>query len=54
MAAATFHAAALITKCLEELPGRQKYQDFAVGIGAKLPPVPASWRPSVPVRSNIP
>jgi hypothetical protein len=31
-------AAALITECLKELPGRQEYQDFAVGIGAKLPP----------------
>jgi hypothetical protein len=31
-------AAALITECLKELPGRQEYQDFAVGIGAVLPP----------------
>ena len=31
-------AAALVTECLKELPGRQEYQDFAVEIGAELPP----------------
>ena len=31
-------AAALITECLKELPGRQDYQDFAVETGAELPP----------------
>ncbi len=30
-------AAALVTECLKELPGRQEYQDFAVEIGAELP-----------------
>jgi hypothetical protein len=31
-------AAALVTKCLRELPGRQAYLDFAVQVGAELPP----------------
>ena len=31
-------AAVLVIECLKELPGRQKYQDFAVEIGAELPP----------------
>jgi len=30
-------AAALVTKCLKEMPGRQAYQDFAVEVGAELP-----------------
>jgi hypothetical protein len=30
-------AAALVTKCLKELPGRQAYLDFAVKVGAELP-----------------
>jgi len=30
-------AAALVTKCLRELPGRQAYLDFAVEVGAELP-----------------
>ena len=34
-------AAALVTESLKELPGRTEYQDFAVKVGAKLPPVPA-------------
>ncbi len=34
-------AAALVTECLKELPGRQEYQDFAAQMGAELPPVPA-------------
>jgi hypothetical protein len=32
-------AAALVTKCLEELPGHQGYLDFAVEVGAELPPL---------------
>ena len=31
-------AAALVTESLKELPGRTEYQDFAVKVGAKLPP----------------
>jgi hypothetical protein len=31
-------AAALVTECLKELPGHQGYQNFAVQVGAKLPP----------------
>ena len=31
-------AAALVTECLKELPGHRGYQDFAVEIGAELPP----------------
>jgi hypothetical protein len=31
-------AAALVTKCLKELPGRQAYLDFAAELGAELPP----------------
>jgi len=31
-------AAALATESLKELPGRTQYQDFAVKVGAKLPP----------------
>ena len=31
-------AATLITKCLKELPGHQAYLDFAVEVGAELPP----------------
>jgi hypothetical protein len=31
-------AAALVTECLKELPGRQAYQEFALKVGAKLPP----------------
>src|SRR5689334_10915842 len=31
-------AARLVTECLEELPGNQEYLDFAVDIGATLPP----------------
>jgi hypothetical protein len=31
-------AAALITRCLKELPGCQAYLDFAVKVGAELPP----------------
>ena len=34
-------AAALVTKCLKEMPGRQAYLDFAVQVGAKLPSAPA-------------
>jgi hypothetical protein len=30
-------AAALVTKCLKEMPGRQAYLDFAVQVGAELP-----------------
>ncbi len=30
-------AAALVTKCLKEMPGRQAYLDFAVEVGAELP-----------------
>jgi hypothetical protein len=30
-------AAALVTKCLKELPGHQAYLDFAAELGAKLP-----------------
>ena len=30
-------AAALVAKCLEEMPGRQAYLDFAVEVGAELP-----------------
>jgi hypothetical protein len=30
-------AAALVTACLKEMPGRQAYLDFAVEIGADLP-----------------
>ena len=30
-------AAALVTKCLKEMPGRQAYLDFAVKAGAELP-----------------
>jgi hypothetical protein len=30
-------AAALVTKCLKELPGRQAYLDFAIEVGAGLP-----------------
>ena len=31
-------AAALVTESLKELPGHPEYQDFAVEVGAKLPP----------------
>ena len=31
-------AAALVTECLKELPGHQGYLDFAVEVGAELPP----------------
>ena len=31
-------AAALVTESLKELPGHTEYQDFAVKVGAKLPP----------------
>jgi len=31
-------AAALVTESLKELPGHAEYQDFAVKVGAKLPP----------------
>jgi hypothetical protein len=31
-------SAAFVTRCLKELPGHQEYLDFAVEIGAKLPP----------------
>ena len=31
-------AAALVTESLKELPGRTEYQDFALKVGAKLPP----------------
>jgi hypothetical protein len=34
----TSQAAALVTKCLKEMPGRQEYLDFAVEVGAELPP----------------
>jgi hypothetical protein len=30
-------AAALVTKCLKERPGRQAYLDFAAEVGAELP-----------------
>ncbi len=30
-------SAALVTKCLKEMPGRQAYLDFAVEVGAELP-----------------
>src|SRR6266849_2181661 len=30
-------AAALVAKCLKEMPGRQAYLDFAVEVGAELP-----------------
>jgi hypothetical protein len=30
-------AAALVSKCLKERPGRQAYLDFAVEVGAELP-----------------
>jgi hypothetical protein len=33
-------AAALVTECLNELPGHQGYVDFAVEVGAELPPRP--------------
>ncbi len=32
------HAAALVTKCLQEMPGRQAYLDLAVEVGAEVPP----------------
>ncbi len=31
-------AATLVTECLKELPGHQEYLDFAVEVGAELPP----------------
>jgi hypothetical protein len=31
-------AAALVTECLKELPGHREYLDFAVNVGAELPP----------------
>jgi hypothetical protein len=31
-------AAKLVTKCLNEMPGRQAYLDFAVEVGAEMPP----------------
>jgi hypothetical protein len=31
-------AATLVTECLKELPGDQGYLDFAVEVGAELPP----------------
>jgi hypothetical protein len=31
-------AATLVTECLKELPGHQGYLDFAVEVGAELPP----------------
>jgi hypothetical protein len=33
----TIQAAALVTKCLKELPGSHEYQDFAVEVGAEMP-----------------
>ena len=30
-------AAALVTRCLKEMPGRQAYLDFAVKVSAELP-----------------
>jgi hypothetical protein len=35
---AVSRAAALVAKCLKELPGHQAYLDFAVVVGAELPP----------------
>jgi len=32
-------AAILVAKCLQELPGHQGYQDFAIEVGADLPPI---------------
>jgi hypothetical protein len=32
-----YEAAALVSKCLKEMPGRQEYMDFAVEVGAELP-----------------
>jgi hypothetical protein len=34
----TAQAAALVTECLKELPGSQEYQEFAMEVGAPLPP----------------
>ncbi|MGH3172698.1 MAG: hypothetical protein ACRDPF_02360, partial [Streptosporangiaceae bacterium] len=31
-------AAMLVTKCLKEMPGHQTYLDFAIEVGAELPP----------------
>ena len=31
-------AARLVTECLKELPGHRGYLDFAMGVGAELPP----------------
>jgi hypothetical protein len=31
-------AGALVTKCLKELPSHQAYLDFAIEVGAELPP----------------
>jgi hypothetical protein len=31
-------AAPLVTTCLKELPGHQDYLDFAIEVGADLPP----------------
>ena len=31
-------AATLVTKCLKELPGHRGYLEFAVEVGAELPP----------------
>jgi len=35
---AVTQAATLVTECLKELPGHQGYLDFAVEVGAELPP----------------
>jgi len=48
-AAVTSEAAALVTKTLKELPGRQAYLDLAVwGMAPNCRPVPARLRPSAP------
>jgi hypothetical protein len=44
-------AAALVTESLKELPGHTEYQDFAVKVGAKLPP---RAREMVAERARIP
>jgi hypothetical protein len=31
-------ASMLVTKCLKEMPGHQAYLDFAIDVGAELPP----------------
>jgi hypothetical protein len=45
-------AARLVTKCLNEMPGRQAYLNFAVEVGAELPSSAREIAPSAPGKPN--